>query len=332
MTNGRRVVVLGGGRSSEHDVSLASSASVADNLSAAGWDVLRVTIDRDGRWHGPDGEITLVPGSGDVLGANVVFPVLHGPFGEDGTVQGLLEMIDVAYVGSGVLGSALTMDKDRTKAVLRDAGLAVAADRIVGRNDNLETVAQEIADTFGGRAFVKPARLGSSVGISKVETPDEILPALRLALDHDTKVLVEELLDARELECGVLGDERGLEVSVPGEITYTRDWYDYEAKYTPGIAVLTAPADVSEDVAATLRQLAARAFAACACDGMARVDFFATSDGRLIVNEVNTIPGFTSTSAYARLFEATGLDYGALLERLIGLARARHELARTIRY
>lgn len=332
MAHGRRVVVLGGGRSSEHEVSLASSASVADNLAAAGWEVLRVTIDRDGRWHGPDGEVSLVPGSGEVLGADVVFPVLHGPFGEDGTVQGLLEMIGVSYVGSGVLGSALTMDKDRTKAVLRDAGLAVAADRIVVRDDDLEVAAREIADAFGGRVFVKPARLGSSVGISKVETTDGILPALRLALDHDTKVLVEELLDAREVECGVLGNDDGLRVSVPGEVTYTRDWYDYEAKYTPGIARLTAPAELPDDVATTLRDLAARAFTACACDGMARVDFFVVADGRLIVNEVNTIPGFTSTSAYASLFEATGLGYTALLERLIDLAHARHARAETVRY
>lgn len=332
MHGSRRVVVLGGGRSSEHEISLASSASVADTLAAAGWDVVRVTIDRKGRWYGPAGEVTLVPGAGAVLGADVVFPVLHGPFGEDGTVQGLLEMIDVAYVGSGVLGSALTMDKDRTKAVLRDAGIAVAADRIIERGDDLEAAAAEIDETFGARVFVKPARLGSSVGISKVETREGILPALHLALDHDTKVLVEELVDARELECGVLGNAEGLDVSVPGEITYTRDWYDYEAKYTPGIATLTAPADVPEATTTALRDLAARAFIACACDGMARVDFFATQDGRLLVNEVNTIPGFTSTSAYARLFEATGLDYGALLERLIELACARHARAHTVTY
>ncbi len=332
MRGSRRVVVLGGGRSSEHEVSLESSRSVGDALAHAGWDVVRVTIDRDGRWHGPDGDVNLVPGSGMVLGADVVFPVLHGPFGEDGTVQGLLEMIDVAYVGSGVLGSALTMDKDRTKAVLRDAGIPVAADRIVTRNDDLEAVAREIHETFGARAFVKPARLGSSVGISKVEAADAILPALRLALDHDTKALVEELLDAREVECGVLGDAHGLEVSVPGEITYTRDWYDYEAKYTPGIATLTAPADLPDDVAGTLRDVAARAFGACGCEGMARVDFFVVSDGRLVVNEVNTIPGFTSTSAYARLFEASGMGYGALLERLIELACARHARAHTVSY
>lgn len=329
----RRVVVLGGGRSSEHEVSLDSAASVGAALRDGGWEVTQVLIDRDGRWHGPQGEpITLTPGSGDLLGADVIFPALHGPFGEDGTVQGLLEMIDVPYVGSGVLGSALTMDKDRTKAVLRDAGIAVTRDHVVRAGDDLAAAVATIHADLGERVFVKPARLGSSVGISKVDDAASLHPALDLALAHDDKVLVEESVTARELECGVLGNERIVEVSVPGEVTMTRDWYDYEAKYTPGIATLTAPADVDPAVATTLRTLAEHAFRVCACDGMARVDFFVVDDGRLLLNEVNTIPGFTATSAYARLFQASGIGFGDLLERLIGLAIERHGRSRALRH
>jgi D-alanine-D-alanine ligase len=329
----RRVVVLGGGRSSEHDVSLESAASVAETLRGGGWDVIPVTIERDGRWRHPDGAaIVLTPGSGALLDADVVFPALHGPFGEDGTIQGLLEMLDVPYVGSGVLGSALTMDKDRTKAVLRDGAIAVTRDYIVRAGDDLTEAIPTIHATLGERVFVKPARLGSSVGISKVTTAEALRPALELALAHDDKVLVEEAVTARELECGVLGNERIVEVSVPGEVTMTRDWYDYEAKYTPGIATLTAPAVVDAELATTLRTLAERAFRLCACDGMARVDFFATDDGRILLNEVNTIPGFTATSAYARLFQASGIAFDDLLERLIGLAIERHERSRALRH
>ncbi len=325
MTDRLRVAVLGGGRSSEHEVSLRSAASVAATLDPARYDVVPITIDREGVWQDAAGAVVVVtPGGGGPLDCDVVFPVLHGPFGEDGTVQGLLEMLGVAYVGSGVLGSALTMDKDLCKAVLRQHGIDVARDVVVAAREEREAVRARILDELGDRVFVKPARLGSSIGISRVDGAGDLDAALDLALRHDDKVLVEELLEGDEVECSVLGNDPGaLETSVVGRIGYDRAWYDYEAKYEEGGSWLEAPADLPDDVAARIRATAALAFGACACRGMARVDFFRTPD-RLVLNEINTIPGFTATSYYARMFEASGLPYAELLDRLIALALARH--------
>ena len=328
-----RVAVLGGGRSSEHDVSLRSAASVADGLDPARFEAVRITVGRDGVWTGPDGErVALVPGGGGPLGADVVFPVLHGPFGEDGTVQGLLEMLGVPYVGSGVLGAALTMDKERCKAALRDAGIDVARQVLVGPDDDRGAVRARIEDELGLPVFVKPARLGSSVGISRVDAAADLDTALDLALAHDDKVLVEELLVGKEVECSVLGLVPDLTVSVVGEITYDAAWYDYEAKYAAGGSALVAPARIADEDAERLRATAARAFAVCDCQGMARVDFFLTDAGRLVLNEINAIPGFTATSYYARMLEATGIAYGDVLARLVELALERHARGAALRH
>jgi D-alanine-D-alanine ligase len=253
----------------------------------------------------------------------VVFPVLHGPFGEDGTVQGLLELANVPYVGAGVLGSALCMDKDLFKAVLRDHGVPVT-----------ENITLRVGDAprnpFGYPCFVKPARLGSSVGITKAHDDDELARGVSLAFEHDEKVLVERFVSGVEIEVGVLGNLVPA-ASLPGEIVVTRnEWYDYEAKYDDGEMDLVVPARVTDAQLDRAQELAVRAFVATDCEGMARVDLFVRDDGEVLVNELNTIPGFTSTSVYARLFEASGIPYSELLERLADLAVERFERRRNL--
>jgi D-alanine-D-alanine ligase len=324
----RRVAVIAGGRSSEHEVSLASAASVAGALAEAGWDVVRVSIDRQGGWSLDGGEPSRLPDrevTDTLAGVDVVFPVLHGPFGEDGTVQGLLELADVPYVGAGVTASALCMDKDLFKAVLRDKGVPVPLNVTLRAGDPART-------PFGFPVFVKPARLGSSVGISKAHDEAELADAVALAFAHDEKVLVEEFVAGTEIEIGVLGNGRP-EASLPGEISVTRnEWYDYAAKYEEGEMELVVPARISADATETARRLAVEAFVATECEGMARVDLFVREDGTVLVNELNTIPGFTSTSVYAKLFEAGGLAYAELLVRLAELAVERHERRRALRF
>ncbi len=319
MTDGRlRVAVLMGGRSSEHEVSLSSGRSVVDGLSPERYDVVPVELPREGPW---------LLTREEAAAYDVVFPVLHGPFGEDGTVQGLLELADVAYVGAGVAGSALAMDKDLFKAVMRDNGVPVARSQTLrrGRDKGGES-------PFGYPVVVKPARLGSSVGISIVRSAEELRPAVELAFAHDEKVLVEEFLEGVEVECSVLGNEDPV-ASVPGEIVpLASDWYDYEAKYAEGGMELVVPARIPPETTARVQELAVAAFVAADCEGMARVDFFAAPDGAVTVNELNTIPGFTATSVYAKLFEASGLPYGELLDRLVALALERHERRRALRF
>ena len=312
MTDGRlRVAVLMGGRSSEHEVSLNSGRSVVEGLSPERYDVVPIEIPREGPW---------LLTREEAAEYDVVFPVLHGPFGEDGTMQGLLELADVAYVGAGVAGSALAMDKDLFKAVMRDNGVPVARSQTLRRGRD-----QGAESPFGVPVVVKPARLGSSVGISIGRTPDELEAAVELAFAHDEKVLVEEFLTGVEVECSVLGNEEPV-ASVPGEIVpLASDWYDYEAKYAEGGMELVVPARVAPGAAARVQELAVAAFVAADCEGMARVDFFVSPDGAVTVNELNTIPGFTSTSVYAKLFEASGVPYRELLDRLVGLALERHE-------
>jgi D-alanine-D-alanine ligase len=331
-----RVAVLMGGRSSEHPISLESARSVVENLDPERYDVETVAIDRQGRWELASGNSRRpltrgesVPESLPVLAqskpaaalerVDVVVPILHGPFGEDGTVQGLLELAGVPYVGAGVLGSALCMDKDLFKAVLRDRGIPVA------RNVTLR-LGDEIENPFGYPVFVKPARLGSSVGITKAHSPAELEEAVALARRHDEKVLIEEFVGGTEVECGVLGNLRPPPVaSVVGEIVPHAEWYDYSAKYDEGGSDIIIPARIPEETAERVQRLAVDSFVATECEGMARVDFFVRDDGEVIVNEINTIPGFTSTSVYARLFEASGTPYPQLLDRLIELALERHE-------
>jgi D-alanine-D-alanine ligase len=323
-----------GGRSSEHEISLASAQSVIEGLDQDRYEVAAIEIDREGRWALPaapraelpaaPAETLPIPTEGrppEVLSAvDVVVPVLHGPFGEDGTVQGLLELAGVPYVGAGVVASALCMDKDLFKGVLRDRGIPVA------RNVTLR-LGEEIRHPFAYPVFVKPARLGSSVGISKVHDEDELAPAVDLARRHDEKVLIEEFVAGREIECGVLGNVDSPPIaSVVGEIVpKSAEWYDYGAKYDEGGSDIVIPAPVDDETAARVQTLAVEAFIATECEGMARIDFFLRGDGEVVVNEINTIPGFTATSVYAKLFEASGIPYGDLLDRLIALALERHE-------
>ena len=357
----RRVAVLMGGRSSEHEISLASARSVVDALDPERYEVVTLEIGRDGRWALPSGRVPAeldpgreaapttvvppgaggtgpetnrpqlpVPGSSTEVAATlgeveVVLPILHGPFGEDGRLQGLLDMADVAYVGADHQASAINMDKDLFKAVMRDRGVPVTRSITL-----LDGAGPE--NPFGYPVFVKPARLGSSVGISKAHDEDELRAGVELAFRHDEKVLVEEFVSGTEVEVGVLGNREPF-ASLVGEIVVTNnEWYDYEAKYDEGEMDLVVPARISDTQTERVQELAVRAFVATGCEGMARVDCFVRDDGEVLVNELNTIPGFTSTSVYAQLFEASGIAYPELLDRLVELALERHERRSRLRF
>ena len=344
-----RVAILAGGRSSEHEISLASARSVAEALDPERYDVAEVAIGRDGTWalqsgqrsvpvrrtvteasragqRRPPAETLPVPAASGTLEAlgvvDVVLPILHGPFGEDGTVQGLLELADVPYVGAGVAASALAMDKDLFKKVMRDSGIPVAAHHVIRLGDAVE-------NPFGYPVFVKPARLGSSVGISKVQTEEELAPAVELAFRHDEKVLVEEFVAGTEVEVGVLGNRMPPPIaSLPGQIdTLEHEWYDFASKYDAGgMELLVPPPGLSQETIELLQRRAVESFVASECEGLARVDFFVReADGEVVLNELNTMPGFTATSVWARLFEASGVGYAEALDRLIELALERHE-------
>jgi D-alanine-D-alanine ligase len=349
-----RVALLFGGRSAEHDVSVLSAGNVFRALDPARYETVPIGITRSGTWllcsvHGgqfptavPETgpQVALVPGgSGRLIviperegsspdasiAVDVVFPVLHGPFGEDGTVQGLAEIAGVAYVGSGVLGSAAAMDKDVAKRLMRDGGLPIA--RFVSFNHGDAPDYEAVVAELGRPVFVKPARLGSSVGISKAGTREEFAEAVAEAFRHDRKILVEEYVRGREIECGVLeGEDGSLTASSPGEIVPSNrhGFYTYEAKYLDeqGAAV-KVPADLNRDLSDKVRKLSIEAFLALGCEGLARIDFFLREDGKLVVNEVNTLPGFTNISMYPKVFEAMGVGYAELVDRLI-----RHALAR----
>ncbi len=326
------VAVLSGGRSSEHDVSLTSGASVADGLRAAGHEVRAVTLERDGTWIFDGDPVALTPGRG-LLDADVAFPVLHGPFGEDGTVQGLLELLDVPYVGSGVLASAVCLDKVVAKDLMARAGIAqvdyagVAAARWEA---SPEDVLGELSG-LGLPVFVKPARLGSSVGIAKVSSEDELAPALDAAFAHDPCVIVEAMSAGLEVECSVLGSTRSPQASEPGEIVIASEWYDFAAKYEPGGMELRVPAAISDVARSRVRATATRAFTRLRCSGLARADFFVEGDD-VLLNELNTMPGFTPTSVYAKLWEAGGIEYAELVTRLCELGIARSEEERAYRF
>jgi len=320
-----RVAVLAGGRSSEHDVSLASATAVRAGLEQAGHDPVAVELGRDGSWTSGGEPVRIEPGAG-LLGADVVFPVLHGPFGEDGTVQGLLEIADVPYVGAGVLASAVCMDKVAFKGLMVRAAVPQVEYRALRATGD----AGELA-ALGLPVFVKPARLGSSVGISKVESAAALPAAVARALEHDPLVIVEAAAGGQEVECSVIGNGDPI-ASEPGEIILRSDWYDYEAKYTDGGMRLVVPAGIDADASERVRSLAREVYLEVGCSGLARVDFFVEDGGRVLVNELNTMPGFTATSVFARLFEASGVGYAALLERLIGFALERYESERRYRY
>ena len=360
-----RVAIVFGGRSSEHAISCVTAGSVLEAIDRTAYDVVPIGIAPDGRWvlesgdperlqiKGPgelpsvDGEraaIALLREAGgtdlvvqeparppETLGeVDVVFPLLHGPWGEDGTIQGMFEMAGVRYVGAGVLASAVAMDKAYAKVVLRAAGLPVLPSLTVTAREwyrDPDGVRHRVAD-LGFPLFVKPSRAGSSMGISKVHDPSELDAAIEEAHRHDPKALVEQAaVGSREIECGVLEALDGTpETSVPAEIIVggEHEFYDFAAKYLPEEHTeLAVPADIPGDTAAELREMAARAFEAIGCEGLARVDFFLMPDGSLMLNEVNTMPGFTPTSMYPRMWAATGVDYPALVDRLIRLALRR---------
>jgi len=364
----RRVGVIFGGRSGEHEVSLASAASVMAALRRRGHTVIPIGIARDGRWvvggdpmHVLSEEARHALPAGDATGGvkkaladradtqhaatsslvrmeppgglpaelrqemDVAVIMLHGPYGEDGTIQGLLELAGVPYTGAGVMASAIGMDKAMMKTVFSAHGLPLVPHIVVMRHEwerDPKTVAARVAKEIGFPCFVKPANLGSSVGISKVKTADELAAGIDEAARHDRKIVVERGITAREIEVSVLGNDVA-EASLPCEIVYTADWYDYETKYVEGLARLLIPAPISDELTARFRALAIQTFHAIDAAGMARVDFFLEGDRQIYVNEINTIPGFTSTSGYAKMWEATGVDYPTLVDRLLELALER---------
>jgi D-alanine-D-alanine ligase len=364
------VAILAGGRSSEHDISRLSALGIMDALDAEKYTAVPVLIERTGDWRltsaaklalpagaprpavddhdEPSGDgrtmavarrsevrpATVTSPSNALRGVDVIFPVLHGPFGEDGTIQGLLETAGVPYVGNGVLASAVGMDKAIFKAILRDAGIEVAPE-VVGhrtRDDRDELVARCIEE-LSFPMFVKPARLGSSIGISRATDEASLRTALEVAFEHDTKVLVEAAIEGVEVECGVLGNEDPI-VSVPGEVVIAPDaeWYDFETKYLEGRMELRVPARISEEAAAEVQRVALAVFQAVDCSGLARVDCFVTPEGRVVVNELNTMPGCTPTSAYSKLFAASGHSFNDVVDRLINLAIDRHREQQSLKH
>jgi D-alanine-D-alanine ligase len=328
-----KVAVLYGGRSSEHEISLQSGASVAGGLRDAGHDVIEVLIERDGRWL-VDGDEIEMRAAGGLLDADVAFPVLHGPFGEDGTVQGTLEVLDIPYAGPSVLAAAVAMDKLVCKRLISFHRLPQVEFCEVGEDGWREHVAG-----MGKPLWVKPSRLGSSVGISRVSNPErELDEAIEAAAKHDPRVIVEADAGGREVECSVIGNagigtDKEIETSVPGEIlTKAADWYDFESKYGEGGMELAVPAPLDGSTTARVRELASRVFRAIGGTGLARCDFFVVEDHHVLVNEINTIPGFTSTSVFGKLFEASGVSYPDLCDRLVQLALERHEREREYRF
>ncbi len=345
-----RVGVLFGGRSGEHEVSLRSATSVLTAIDKNKYDVLPIAIGKSGKWLTakeslkllPPGTVadspgtralTILPEPGSAGAVDVVFPVLHGTFGEDGTVQGLLELAGVPYVGAGVLGSAVSMDKDVMKRLFHERGLPTP-DHAAFLRHHLEgarpRLIRSLEERFGFPMFVKPANLGSSVGITKAHNRRELGAALDTASQFDRKILVERFVDGRELECSVLGNDQP-EASLPGEVIPSREFYDYEAKYFDEASRLIIPAPLTRAQTRRVQSLAVQAFLACECSGMARVDFFLEKEtGQVLLNELNTIPGFTSISMYPKLWEASGLAYPDLIDRLIQLALERQaEKSRT---
>jgi D-alanine-D-alanine ligase len=325
-----RVAVLAGGRSAEHEVSQSSATSVREGLAAAGHDVTWVDLGRDGSWSCEGEEVELRAGGG-LLGADAVFPALHGPFGEDGTVQGLLELLDVPYVGSGVLASALCMDKVLFKDVMGRSGLPQVP---YWSLDGAAGVALADPSAVTYPCWVKPARLGSSVGIARVDAPGELEAAIEAAAAHDPRVIVEASARGIEVECSVLGPTDAPQASQPGEILLAAGedgWYDYEAKYSPGGMELVVPARISDAASERVRELAVTAFRLAGCSGLARADFFVDGED-VLVNELNTMPGFTQTSVYGKLWEHSGVPYPELCDRLVRIAIERFERDRAYRY
>ncbi|TSC82298.1 MAG: D-alanine-D-alanine ligase [Parcubacteria group bacterium Gr01-1014_20] len=356
-----RVGILFGGKSAEHEVSLQSAKNVVDAIDKEKYEVVLIGIDKFGKWLLPNkaqfllnasdpkliklnkenvesvalvpqsgGELTNLSSEGTVAGVDVVFPILHGPFGEDGTVQGLLKLAGVPFVGAGVLGSAVGMDKDVMKRLLRDAGLPIANFLVFKQGDNLDF--EEVSIKLGLPFFVKPANLGSSVGISKVRNREDFRKAIDEAFQYDIKIVIEEFVDGRELECAVLGNEKPMASGV-GEIIPNHEFYSYEAKYVDeNGARLEVPAKIPSEINERVHELAVKSFRVLECEGLGRVDFFLKKDGDLVVSEINTIPGFTKISMYPRLWEASGVSYTELISSLIELAIERFQREQKLRF
>jgi D-alanine-D-alanine ligase len=351
-----RVGVLFGGRSAEHEVSLQSAKNIIEAIDRDKYDVILIGIDREGQWYLNEsshfllnaddpahiamnhGNITLamIPGSaseqiipverGKSIGElDVIFPVLHGPYGEDGTVQGLLRMADIPFVGADVLGSAVSMDKDVMKRLLHEAAIPQAKFISFTYYDRESIHFDKVDSVTGIPCFVKPVNLGSSVGISKVHNQEEFEPALNKAFEFDDKIIIEQFIKGREIECSVLGNEKPI-ASLPGEVIPSHEFYSYEAKYLDEKgARLKIPANLTEEMIKKVQNLAISTFKVLNCEGMARVDFFLNENDQLYVNELNSIPGFTKISMYPKLWEASGISYPELIDRLIQLAIERHE-------
>ncbi|MFQ5993581.1 MAG: D-alanine--D-alanine ligase [Acidiferrobacterales bacterium] len=351
-----RVGILFGGRSAEHEVSLQSAKSIVDAIDQSKYEVTLIGVDKDGQWYLNDastfllnadspklialnkstenvtlatgascGDLVSLRGSGSVAALDVVFPVLHGPYGEDGSVQGLFKLANIAFVGSGILGAAVSMDKDVMKRLLAQAGLPTPKWRTINSASRERFSYSDIVDELGSPCFIKPANLGSSVGVAKVHNETTFKAAMHDAFRYDNKILIEEFIDGHEVECSVLGNEEPI-ASVPGEVVPAHEFYSYDAKYIDEKgAELRIPADLPKDVVEQVRDLAVRAFKVLCCDGMARVDFFVTGGGKVYVNELNAIPGFTKISMYPKLWQASGIAYSELIDKLIQLALERHQ-------
>jgi len=320
-----RVAVLYGGRTGEHEVSLRSAESIIAAMDPSRYEIKRILIDKDGHWK----PLPIWPEPGGNPEIDVVFPVLHGTFGEDGTVQGLLELADLAYVGAGVLASAVSMDKEVMKRLMLERGLPIV-EYIALRRGQFEK--DEVCGKFPFPVFVKPANLGSSVGVSKAKTCDELMAALEFAAQFDRKIIVERGIQGREFECSVLGNDESV-AAVPCEILPSRDFYDYEDKYLLNQAKTVVPADLTPEQTAKIQRLAVECYRAVDCEGMARVDFLMEgATGKFFINEINTIPGFTSISMYQKMWEASGLAFPNLIDKLIELALDRHREKQATRY
>ncbi len=353
-----RVALLFGGKSAEHEISLISARNIVEAMDKKKYEVVAIGIDKQGRWHLDEGgrllhgntaskvefqdaksAAAVLPGDtatpmvrrgGPSIGViDVVFPILHGPFGEDGTVQGLLKLANLPFVGAGVLGSAVGMDKDVMKRLLRDAKIPTPNFLAFARSDKISFV--KVKKTLGMPLFIKPANLGSSVGISKVTKPAQFDAAVKEAFRYDNKIVIEECIRGREIECSVLGNDQPI-ASLPGEIIVNREFYSYDAKYIDDKgARLEIPAKLPKQVVKSIREIALHAYKALCCEGMARVDFFVQANGRVVVNEINTIPGFTKISMYPKMWEASGISYSKLIDRLIQLAIQRHRSEKRLR-
>ena len=351
-----RVGIIFGGRSAEHEVSLQSAKNIVEAIDKRKYEVVLIAVDKKGRWllpgsskfllqaenprliklHRSATSVVLTPNAGaaqlvslsdhrPVGKVDVMFPILHGPFGEDGTVQGLLKLANIPYVGPDVLGSAIGMDKDAQKRLLREAGIPVAKFQVLRRSTYTRKDLVKIIKNLGLPLFVKPANLGSSVGISKVKSKNAFLKAIKEAFAYDNKIMVEEYIKGREIECSVLGNEEP-RASIPGEVIPQHEFYSYEAKYIDEKgAILEIPAKLPKSTIRKVQKLAVKTFKTLCCEGMARVDLFLTGKGKVYVNELNTIPGFTKISMYPKLWEASGISYTKLIDRLISLAIERHE-------